>query len=300
VWDRSDLLGKQFVLLALNGDVSRQPLGKSFLARIAGHFANEMAVITPNGKVLSQGGDLEGALKMWRSLPREQRSQLEDLGTFEASREPAPPPGGLVLNVFARGLVRDGDGVLQIYRHPKAHLSREAGRDHLWLTAEEWKRLVPPRPHVGDRLDVPAAITDRFCRRYLIDLVRIGGEGGPRRPENVREQRLTLTVTAVTADSITLGLDGSARFLTFGPENGVSELTGREDAFVLRGELRLDRKTGTFRRFDVVGLCETGHHDEIGKKTVPLGVAFTLTPAEAPADRVRPHSFYQDYFGKGR
>jgi hypothetical protein len=31
---------------------------------------------------------------------------------------------------------------------------------------------------------------------------------------------------------------------------------------------------------------------------MPLDVAFELTPAKAPADRVRPSSFYQDYFGR--
>ena len=54
----------------------------------------------------------------------------------------------------------------------------------------------------GMKIPAPLAITDRICRRYLIDLVRIGGEGGPRNPKDVIAQELTLTVTETTAKEI--------------------------------------------------------------------------------------------------
>jgi hypothetical protein len=87
--------------------------------------------------------------------------------------------------------------------------------------------------------------------------------------------------------------------VTHGPENGVRGKE-RRDTFQLLGYLTYDTKKKALKRFNVVALCETGHFDEIGRKLVPLGVAFELTEGKTPADRVRPHSYYQEYFGKAK
>jgi hypothetical protein len=266
-----------------------------FMKRLAGHFANETAVATPNGKLLS-GSPAEGLAK-WKKLPKDQRTRLADLGTYDPKRDPAPPPRGLILKVYARGLVRDADGNLRIYRNPKAHLTKEPGRDHLWLTEAEWKSLLPARAARGDRWTVPVAITDRICRRYLIDLVRIGGEGGPHRREYVLSQKLWLTVEAASAAALRLRLDGSACFATHGREHGVRGKE-RRDTFQLLGFLNYDAKKKALTRFDIVAFCPTGHFDEIGNKLVSLGVAFELSRGQTPADRVRPHSLYDGYFAK--
>src|SRR5262249_32896205 len=136
------------------------------------------------------------------------------------------------------------------------------------------------------------------CRRYLIDLVRVGGNGGPRRPEHVRSQEMHLTVEEVTAAKLRLRLAGEAKGVSFGPGYGVKGKAGRVDGFRLWGVVESDRRAGAFTRFDAVALSETGHYDEHGKKVMPLGVAFELTAAKAPADRVRPSSYFQNYFGK--
>jgi hypothetical protein len=269
-----------------------------FLRRLAGHFANETAVATPNGKVLS--ADPAAGLAKWQQLPQAERRRLEDLGRFDPKADPAPPRGGLILKVYARGLERDGAGRLQVYRLPRAHLSQEPGRDFLWLTEPEWRSLVPARAEPGQRLAVPPALVDRICRRYLIDLVRIGGEGGPRRPDQVLGQGLTLTVLEATPGAVRLRLDGQARYRTQGPEHGAPGKEGRVDEFRLLGFLDYDAATKVLTRFDAVALSETGHFDEIGRCVLPLGVAFELTRGQTPADRVRPSSFYQDYFGKRR
>jgi hypothetical protein len=266
-----------------------------FLKRLAGHFANETAVATPNGKVLAQS-PTEG-LAQWEKLPEQERQHLDDLGAYDPKREPAPPAGGLILKVYARGLTRDAEGRWQIYRNARAHLSQEPGRDHLWLTQAEWRSLVPADPKKGARAAVPEGIVDRFCRRYLIDLVRIGGEGGPHRAQDVRAQKLSLLVDEVTAADVKLRLEGSARFVTHGREHGVPSKEGRVDAFQLLGFLRYDRQKRIFTRFDVVALSATGHYDEIGEKLLPLGVAFELAGGATPADRVRPHSLHDHYFG---
>lgn len=268
------------------------------MKQIKGHFANETAIVTPNGEMLAT--DPAEGLQRWRQLPRAERRAVDYLGKYEVKREPSPPPGGLVLNVFARPLVRDSGGDLEIYRNPRAHLSKEPGRDHLWLTRAEWKSLVPAQAEVGERLAVPGPIADRLCRRYLIDLVRIGGEGGPRRPEDVLARDLVLTVEEVTPARLRLRLEGTPRFVSRGPEYGAPQKEGRKDMFHLRGIVEYDRKAAVFTRFDIVALCETGHYDEIGKKLVPLGVVLELNRGETPADRVRPHSYYENYFGARR
>src|SRR5262249_50123079 len=188
----------------------------------------------------------------------------------------------------------------QVYRNPRAHLSKEPGRDHLWLTRPEWRSLVPSSARKGQRFPVPKPLVDRLCRRYLIDLVRVGGEGGPRRPEDTQAEELSLTVEESTPAGLRLRLDGSARFRTRGPEHGAPGKQGRVDDFRLQGLLRYDRGMRTITRFDLVALCPTGHYDQAGKEIVPLGVAFRLTPGTTPADRVRPHSFHAGYFAKAR
>jgi hypothetical protein len=296
VWANAEFIKDNFIPLVLNGDCTRQEMTATFMKRLKGHFSNETAVATPSGKMLSAWA--EDGLKRWKALPKEERTRLEDLGAYVVSKDPAPPEGGLVLKVFARPLTRNSAGVWEIYRNPKAHLSQEPGRDFLWLTATEWKSLVPASARTGDLHAVPPGIVDRLCRRYLIDLVRIGGEGGPRGREQVIVQELALTVEDAGSDRIRLRLDGSARYRSRGPENGTGAKEGREDAFRLLGYLDYDVRAEQFRRFDVIALCETGHYDEIGKKLQPLGIAFELTPAKEGVDRVRPHSLYHDYFGK--
>ncbi len=273
-------------------------MGAAFLKRLARHFSNSWGVATPNGRLLD--GDLKRGLAAWKRLPPAERAHLDDLGHYDPDLEGVPPPGGVVLKAYARGLERAAGGALRIYRHPRAHLSKEPGRDHLWLTRAEWQSLIRPGAKKGDSFAVPAALVDRICRRYLIDLVRSGGNGGPRAPQNVRGQALTLTVEEADDHVLRLRLDGWARYLSVGPEHGVTDPKGREDSFALWGRLDYDRAAKAFTRFDVAALSETGHYDEVGKKLMPLGVAFVLTPARDAIDRVRPSSFHQAYFGKAR
>jgi hypothetical protein len=137
---------------------------------------------------------------------------------YDSSRDPEPPAGGVILNVFARALARDDAGRL-LYKTAVAR-SREAGRDHLWLTELEWRSLVPARARRGETFPVPAPLTDRICRRYLIDLVRVGGNGGPRRHDQVLAEQLRLTVEEATATRVSLRLDGTARLATHDPNGG--------------------------------------------------------------------------------
>jgi hypothetical protein len=282
------------VSLVLNGDAGSQPgMVSTFFRRVAKHFANEMAVVTPNGQLLSH--DLDEGLKKWRALPADQRRKLDDLGEFDASFLPAPPPRGLVLNVYSRGLMRDDQGRLQIYKTEVAR-SQEAGRDHLWLTESEAKSLVPAAPEVGSRKEVATPVVDRICRRYLIDLVRVGGNGGPRRPNDVLDEQLQVIVESATATEIRLKLEGSARLATHDVGSGAQRNEPKIDDFHLLGYATYDRAESRFTTFNLIAYSETGHYDEIYKKILPLGVAFELSTAATPANLAPPSSYADSYF----
>jgi hypothetical protein len=269
----------------------------NFFRRVARHFANEAAVVTPNGRLLAHS-PADGLAK-WRKLPEAERTRLEDLGPSDPRLTPTPPPGGLVVKVYARGLVRDAGGRLAIYRTEVAR-SREAGRDHLWLTAAEAKSLLPADGREGNRHALPAALADRLCRRYLIDLVRVGGNGGPRRADEVLARGLTLTVLEHTPAKVRLRLGGSARLATHDAGSGARGKKAKADDYQFLGFLDFDARKKAWTRFDVVAFSETGHFDEIHNKVLPFGVALELARGDAPADRVPPSSYSADYFGKAR
>jgi hypothetical protein len=268
-----------------------------FFKRVARHFANEVAVVTPNAKVLSHAPD-EG-LKKWKQLPRAERQTLQDFGKYNARLDPAPPAGGLIARVYARGLVRDSVGRLQIYKTEVAR-SWEAGRDRLWLTEKEWKSLLPAAAKKSAKLTVAQPIVERICRRCLIDLVRVGGNGGPRRPEEVLGAKIQITVEEVAPQTVRLRLDGSARLATHDTGSGARGKEGKIDPFLLQGFLTYDVPKKRLTRFDVVAFSETGHYDEIHRKALPLAFAFELAEDNSPSDRLPPSSFGKDYFGTGR
>jgi hypothetical protein len=275
--------------VVLNGDCAKQELGRNFLKRIKGHFANEVAVTTANGQFLS-AYPVEG-LKKWKALPEQDRKQLEPMGAFDPRLEATPPPGGLLLQVFARALTR-ADGKLIPY---KTNVSRswEPGRDFAWLTEAEWQSLLPATPRPGARQQVAAAIQDRLIRRYLIDLVRVGGNGGPRRPEEVLARELSVTVEHTSRSTVRLRLEGSARVSSSeGPIKGKPKI----DDFQLIGRMEYDATRKTISRFVLLAFSPTGHFDEIHNQVRPLGIVFERLEGMTPAERSPPSSWGKDYF----
>jgi len=291
---KADQISEQFVPVALNGDAGNQPgMVSTFFRRVAKHFANEMAVVTPNGHLLSH--DLDEGLKKWQALPEAQRRKLDDLGKFDGSFLPAPPQGGIVLQVYSRGLIRDKQGQLQVYKTEVAR-SLEAGRDHLWLTESEAKSLVPEQFAAKSPQPVAAPIVHRICRRYLIDLVRVGGNGGPRRPEEVLSGEMQVAVENIAGDEVRLRFAGSTRLATHDVGSGSQKNEAKIDDFQLLGYATYDRNKKQFTSFNLIAYSETGHYDEIHGKVLPLGVAFELSPAKTAADLAPPSSFSDSYF----
>lgn len=260
-----------------------------FFKQVSKHFANDMAVVSPNGELLAHG--LDEGLKKWTEIPEERRKTLADFGEYDASLDPKPPTGGLRFKVFARGFSRNDAGALEIYK-TKVTRSLEAGRDYLWLTADEARSLVP----TGGTLKVPDPIVDRICRTCLVDLVRVGGNGNARKAEEVLSRELVLTQARAGDGEVRLRISGAARLATRDAGSGAQGGEPKKDDYRFDGEAVYDPKKQAFSRFEFVAFSETGHYDEIAKKILPLGVAFELGTGDAPADLLPPAFYSTTYF----
>jgi hypothetical protein len=259
-----------------------------FFKQVSRHFANDMAVVSPNAELLAHS-PAEG-LKKWKEIPAERRKTLADFGEYDASLDPAPPAGGLRFNVFARAFVRNG-GALEIYK-TKVTRSLEAGRDHLWLTAAEAASLFP----AGASLQVPDAIVDRISRTCLVDLVRVGGNGNARKPDDILAREMTITTIETKEGMQRLKILGTVRVATHDVGSGARPAEPKKDDYRISGEVSFDSKRRAFTRFEFVAFSETGHYDEIAQKVLPFAVAFELSSGETPSDLLPPAFYSTAYF----
>jgi hypothetical protein len=230
---------------------------------------------------------LEKALAAWEALPGDQRRGEGDVGGFRW--ESLRPEDGLVLRVTTRDLARD--------------LPAEAGwrarawnRDVAWFRRAEARSFLPEDPRPGSVHDVPAPLVRRLARLHLADVVR--GQSPPYAEGDVKEARLTATVTRVEGSTVHLRLEGRASLRAEGtwstggisgapPTPQVRAFDGR-----LLGRATFDLAEGRFTRFSLlaVGMRRgatqyNGRADDPGP--APQGVAFTLA-GDTPADRVAP------------
>lgn len=159
------------------------------------------------------------------------------------------------------------------------------------------RALVSQRKRrIGARQKVAVPVVDRICRRYLIDLVRVGGNGGPRQPNDVLAEQLHVIVESATTTETRLRLEGSARLATRDTGSGARKDEPKVDDFQLYGSATYDRSKNGFTSFTLIAFSETGHYDEIHKKVLPLGVVFELSTAATPANLAPPSSFADSYF----
>src|SRR5579871_2525295 len=84
------------------------------LERQGARFGNRIGVMcTADGKWLGTG-DVARGLDAWHRLPESARApgaiQIEERGPFDSRKGVRPPPGVLILKVFARDLERNADG----------------------------------------------------------------------------------------------------------------------------------------------------------------------------------------------
>jgi hypothetical protein len=262
--------------------------------------------LTAAGKFLaSRPGDvsaelmrelLHRGLAAWKKLPAADRKpgavKIGDLGKTDARFSPKPPAGGLILNVHARILDHDQGGQWK-KGTCKFVGGDQASRDHLWITAAEWKTLLPAQPRPGEKFSMPDRLSDRIVYFHLVDNTR--GEPPMWSKEQVRSRKLTWTVEKVTMDRLLLRLDGTV-LLSTGADTARAERG--YDARLL-GYLGCDRQKKVIDRFDLVALGEywgSGTYTGGARPgRTPLGIAFELATGKSPADLVPPQG-YRDLF----
>jgi len=242
---------------------------------------------------------LREALAKFDRLPESKRKagavKVEEHGRPDARYSRTPPEGGLIVKAFTRILDYKDDAYCK--GACKTLGGDKAARDHLWLTADEVKSLVPAKADVGYKYALPAKVADRVVRFHLVDNTR--GEPNLWSKQEVREQRFTLTVTSATADAIELRLEGEAVMATD------ADLDKADRGYDVRllGNLRYVPAKKTFDRFDVTAV---GTHWGAGTFTgvarpgkTLLGVSFELA-GDNPGDKVPPQGIRdQDgYYGR--
>jgi len=246
-------------------------------------------------EVLKQG------LAAWKKLPEEQRKpgaiKVEDMGKADVRFDRQPPPGGLIINVYTR--ILDYDSKKELCKGTcKNPAGEQTARDHLWLTEADWKALVPANPKKGDTFPMAAKVAERILRFHLMDNTR--GEPPHWTREEIRSQKMTLTVEEITDTILRLRLDGSALLAT------QADPAKADRGFDVRllGHLTYDVAKKAITRFDVVAV---GDHWGEGTYTrgarpgrQPLGIAFELASGKSPADLVPPQGArdLQGYLGR--
>src|SRR5581483_4760479 len=90
---------------------------------------------------------LQEVLNLYAKLPEAQRRAWAIEGLEKPQQ--APPPGGLVLTIYDRLLMRDAENRYRVAQGSDLdHMGNRlhGQRSSLWLTEEECKSLIPPRP----------------------------------------------------------------------------------------------------------------------------------------------------------
>ena len=190
-------------------------------------------------------------------------------------RRPAPPPGGLVLRVYLRGLEPDGrGGFARDARQSKRYSGPQ--RDFLWLTEMEWKSLLPRNPVEGRTIPLPDPVATRLLQHLSGEIVTLNA-GWNR--EHVRSRKVTLTIESVSKRGIEMKLEGSGS-MADRPEPSKAVRTGK---FRLLGTLHYDKEKKAFDRFDLVAIGRyrnanvTDYYVKAGqRKELTLGAAFEI------------------------
>lgn len=264
-------------------------------------------VVTGTGKVLAEHDRypaevIREGLRAWDELPEAEKRPRRVSGVPRVSafpKPPEPPPGAIILRAHIRALERHPDGNLT-WTGPIAvaandyNFAPEPQLDHVWITEQEWKSLIPTDPRVGDVLQIRPALAQRIAKFHLIDKA-LGC--GVFLWEKARAD-LRLKVVSVTESSIEMDLHGQAWI----GKNGDYPVR-------LQGFLTVDRRLGEFTRFDMLALgkddgdfrtpAERVQRNSFWYRISPqskvvMAIAFELTPGTKPIDLVPPYALMFD------
>ncbi|MCI0380976.1 MAG: hypothetical protein L0215_25610 [Gemmataceae bacterium] len=305
------LAQKQFVALAADDWYQRRRQdeeGKFFLhvsnqgpRKNAGSSTRQgIYIFTASGKLLTfrnhhdpevMKAELRKGLKAFRALPNSERApgavKIADDPQADPAYHRPPPNGGLILNVYTRILDKKEDGD---FCHGQCDFTGgdRAAQDHLWLTAAEWRSLVPANPKKGERRPVPERLLYRLARFHLVDNTR--GEPPHWSRQEIRSAKLDLVVEETSDSGVTLRLEGAFVLAT----DADTEKAQRGFDLALHGMLQYDATKKLIDRFDVVAVGDHWGSGTFTRKArpgrAPLGIALELSRGDRPADLVPPQA----------
>jgi hypothetical protein len=326
--ENAKLISKHFVAVSLsNLDQNRQDAVGEFLRgarmQLPGAGGSQWCV-TASGKVLESnnhsglGFNLKSALEKWKALPDSERApgatKVGDLSKVDSDRAvPTPPAGALILKLYYRAFMRDGNRLRYVTgrdlwhddagtkteehfdkTYPGTITTPQAQPDHMWLAEAEWKSLMPVNPRKLDKVSLPASLVDRLVRWHL-NPHSVYGETEPLQRRDIRTTELNLTVDAVSTSMVRLRLDGHAKLGQEPPaaarRTACVSHWGYEPKVI--GFLEYDPSSNVFTRFDLValgdhfgrlGICDSAARPGLQ----PLGITFELVKGDRPSDRVPP------------
>ncbi len=230
------------------------------------------------------------ALAKFEKLPTNRRLPgavaIEPFGKPDANYQRTPPENGLILRVHGRILDKKAGEICNASCDFPG--GGKASRDFLWLTAKEWKALIP-KPELGFSYSLPVSVTKRIARFCLIDNTR--GEPEFWKGTDVRKADFGLKVTSITPEKIEVSLVGNA--LLADEADLIASKRGYECSLI--GRLTFDIAKGKFTNIDAVALGEYWGATTYTQKGVRpgknlYGVAFSLPPMDRPGDRVSPQA----------
>ncbi|MEX1096930.1 MAG: hypothetical protein WED34_12860 [Planctomycetales bacterium] len=285
-----------------------------------------MSCVSPSGKFLGHAPSA-AVLEKFRELPAADRKLVAVLPELTAAEEyvPAPPEGGLVLKVHARYLSRDEQGELRYAKKADFPLMSassaydlflQPNTEYMWLTAEEWKSLIPEKPVQGQKLPVFPAITERIARFHLNPRRAMTSENGILRKGDVKRAEMSLVVDDVTPERVRLIVEG---FIHWGTDFDAAKATtpngplGYGFETPVHGVLEYDRKAQAITRFDMAlpgnvwGRWGDANNNSLFSERpgrTPFGFAFELATGDSPTNRIPPggngeRAFQNGYFATG-
>ncbi|MFP6882298.1 MAG: hypothetical protein VCA34_15190 [Roseibacillus sp.] len=274
-----------------------------------------MVVTTAGGKSLARGGtlalrekELAPILKEFRALSvNERKPTLEDPAEATPATRPIPDPpaGGLILRGYCTYLEEPEKGKIRrkkqmYYRENPDAWAAETQNDMLWLTRTEWMSLVPQDVQAGQTVEVSPTIRQRFFSTIGIDYMEGSVNALP-----TRESTLTIKIEEANEAQVRMSLTGYGQMGVPFPEHDKTKERSRGCEICVTGNLLLDRKSGSFTRFDVVGIGKAwGNKMNYIKRAIRIeeypwiyGITCELVPTRKPVDLIPPYNLV--HYGSG-
>ncbi|MFN0128899.1 MAG: hypothetical protein ACKV19_19685 [Verrucomicrobiales bacterium] len=276
--------------------------------KAAGAGGNQLVAVTASGRRLAVKSDLKLraaelalALGEFQALAETERKPLlEDPDKAIPAQRPVPEPpaGGLVIRGYCAYTTKAQGGELAkarefYYKENPDAWAAETQSDMLWLTAAEWKSLIPADTKPGTVKEVAAPVRERFFSTIGIDYMEGSVNSLP-----VRSSTMTLTITESDGRGVTLRLDGYGHMGVPFEEHDRDKPNSRGCEVRVLGKVHYDAAARKIDRFDVAGSGQAwGNKMEYTKREIRIadypwnyGIACELVTGSKAIDRIPPYN----------